>query len=521
MEWEEFLHLKADSAGIKLNAGFKNALSLMENSKKNIFITGRAGTGKSTLLQLFVGITKKNVAVLAPTGVAALNVKGQTIHSFFRFKPYVTVDSIEKVSKNRAEQYKNIDIIIIDEVSMVRADLFDCIDKFMRLNGKKRNLPFGGIQMIFIGDLYQLPPVMSKGEKRMFRDYYKSEYFFDAKTFKNFKAEFIELEENYRQEDAGFIKILNSVRNNTVSESQLEALNNRVKTDFNPEGGVILVPTNALAEEINNTNLKRLYGMEHSYNAILEGDFKKFELPSKEKLVLKRGVQVMLLNNDERKRWVNGSVGIVTSINVYKTTIGVKLANDSEVEVEPHTWKLFKFSYDSKSKKLVSEVTGKFTQYPLALAWALTIHKSQGKTFDKIVLDVGNGMFANGQLYVALSRCRTINGIVLRKKLEKKHVFSDWRIIKFLTGYQYSKSNERMSAEEKTSLINKAIKEKKKIEIVYLKPNDEKSKRVLTPSKVGTLEYLGRNYLGFKGFDSKQGDYRNFRVDRILEIKII
>lgn len=521
MEWEDFLHLKASVAGIKLNTGFKNALDLMENSKKNVFITGRAGTGKSTLLQFFMSITKKSVAVLAPTGVAALNVKGQTIHSFFKFRPDVTVDSIGRVSKNRAEQYKNIDMIIVDEVSMVRADLFDCIDRFMRLNGKKRNFPFGGVQMIFIGDLYQLPPVVSRTEIRMFRDYYKSEYFFDAKAFKNFKAEFIELEENYRQEDAGFIKILNSIRNNTVSESQLEILNNRVKTNFSPEGGVILVPTNALAEEINNSNLKELYGMEHSYNAVLEGDFKKFELPSKEKLVLKRGAQVMLLNNEEGKRWVNGSVGIVTSISAYKTAIGVKLTDGSEVEVEPHTWKLFKFSYDSKSKKLVSEVAGRFTQYPLALAWALTIHKSQGKTFDRIVLDVGSGMFANGQLYVALSRCRTINGIVLIKKLEKKHVFSDWRVVKFLTEYQYSKSNEKMSVEEKTNIISKAIKDKKKIDIVYLKSNDEKSRRVITPSSVGMLNYLGKSYLGVKGFDSMQGDYRNFRVDKMLEIKIV
>jgi len=433
MEWREFLRLKASVLGVKLNPGFVKALDLMENSSRNVFITGGAGTGKSTLLQFFTSVTKKNVAVLAPTGVAALNVKGETIHSFFRFKPGVTVDSIEKLSKSGSVKYKSVDVIVIDEVSMVRADLLDCVDRFMRFNGRSENAPFGGVQMIFIGDLYQLPPVVGEGEERMFKDYYKSEYFFDSKVFKNLSFDFVELEENYRQEDAGFIRILNAVRSDRVSEAQLEALNKRVESDFKAGGSnVFLVPTNALAERINNASLRMLYGREFCFNAVLEGSFNKGELPAKERLVLKRGAQVMFLNNDEGKRWVNGSVGVVCSISAYKTFIGVRLADGREVEVEPHTWKLFKFSYDSKSKRLVSEVAGRFTQYPLALAWALTIHKSQGKTFDRIVLDVGDGMFANGQLYVALSRCKTMNGVVLKRKIEREHVFSDWRVAKFL-----------------------------------------------------------------------------------------
>jgi ATP-dependent exoDNAse (exonuclease V) alpha subunit len=497
----------------------------MERTSKNIFITGRAGTGKSTLLQFFMSITKKSAVVLAPTGVAALNVNGQTIHSFFGFRPDVTVDTIKLLSNQKARAYKSIDMIIVDEVSMVRADLFDCMDRFMRLNGGNDSLPFGGAQMVFIGDLYQLPPVVSESERKMFKEHYKSEYFFDSHAFKNFKAEFVELEKNYRQADLKFIEILNAVRNNTVTEEQLKMINKRVETSFkNSDGYITLVPTNKLAEEINNSNLRSLYGRERVYNATVEGDFDKNAIPVKEKLALKPGAQVMLLNNDKQGRWVNGSVGIVNSIKHGLDDddfIMVKLNDGKEVEVKPFDWELFKFSYDPGKQKLVPEVVGRFIQYPMMLAWAVTIHKSQGKTFDRMIIDVGSGMFANGQLYVALSRCRTIKGIVLRKKLEKKHVFSDWRVVKFLTRYQYSKSNERMSVEEKTDLISKAIKEEKKIEMVYLKSNDEKSRRVVTPSNVGMLEYLGKSYLGVRGFDSKQGDYRNFRVDRILEIKIV
>ncbi len=524
LEWNEILELRAESAGIRLNNGFRQALNLMEKTNKNVFITGKAGTGKSTLLQLFAGITSKKIVVLAPTGVAALNVKGQTIHSFFGFKPDVTLDSIGRVSKEKRELYKNLDMIVIDEVSMVRADLLDCVDKFMKINGKKRTIPFGGTQMILIGDLYQLPPVVSKGEGGMFREYYKSEYFFDAEAFRKFKAEFIELEENYRQEDERFLKILNDIRGNTVSDEELKELNKRVDPDFKPpseDGYVTLVPTNALAEKINNDNLNSLPGNEQVFNAILNGDFKKNELPAKEKIFLKKGVQVMLLNNDEAKRWVNGSVGVVNSINTERDSVTINLLEGSEVEVEPHTWKLFKFSYDSKAKKLVSSVSGRFTQYPIALAWALTIHKSQGKTFDKVVIDVGNGMFANGQLYVALSRCRSLKGIILKKGIEKNHVFSDWRVVKFLTDYQYGKSNEKMSVEDKIALIKKAIEKRREIEIVYLRPNNEKSKRIISPIKVGMLEYLGKEFVGVNAFDSKRMKSVNFRVDRILEMNTV
>lgn len=514
-----------DCPEIKIEGSFRLALELLEKTDKNLFITGKAGTGKSTLLQYFRNTTKKNVAILAPTGVAALNIKGQTIHSFFGFKPGITVDSVRKLTARKADMYKNTDVIIIDEISMVRADLLDCIDTFLKYNGKDGSLPFGGMRMIFIGDLYQLPPIVTYNEKKMFKQHYKSEYFFEADAFSNFPAEFVELDRHYRHSDARFIKLLNAVRNNTAESGDLSAINQRLDPSFNPgasEGYITLVPANRLADELNSAALERLKGRQHTFFARLEGDFSERSVPADEELNVKPGAQIMLLNNDKYDRWVNGSVGSVTSINKDADGadyISVKLLEGSEVKVEKHTWEMFKMSYDQTSRRLVPEVIGRFTQYPMMLAWAVTIHKSQGKTFDKVIIDIGSGIFATGQLYVALSRCRTLEGIVLKKKLEKKHIFTDWRVIKFLTRYQYAKSDERLPLDEKVKIIKEAIKAKSSIEIVYLKANDDKSRRIVMPSSVGNFEYLGRRYLGMEGFDSKRSEYRNFKIERILEIK--
>jgi ATP-dependent exoDNAse (exonuclease V) alpha subunit len=518
---------KTSGSHIEVEGSFKLALELMEHTNKNLFITGKAGTGKSTLLQYFRDTTSKNVAVIAPTGVAALNVKGQTIHSFFGFGPDTTIDSVRKLSERRAQKYKKLDAIIIDEISMVRADLLDCIDHFMRLNGKDGKAPFGGIQMIFIGDLYQLPPIVTYREGKMFREHYKSEYFFDAYAFNGFDAEFVELDKYYRHSDSHFIELLNAIRNNTASEAHFKALNKRVDSAFNPavsEGYVTLVTTNALAERINSSSLAKLGGKAHTYTAEFEGKFERGYMPAEEELTIKIGSQIMLLNNDKYKRWVNGSVGSVTAIE--KGSYGddqilVKLLDGSEVEVDRYTWELYQFAYDSKSKSLTPELVGRFMQYPIMLAWAVTVHKSQGKTFDKVIVDVSSGVFANGQLYVALSRCRSLEGIVLRKKLEKKHVMTDWRVIKFLTRYQYGRSDRKMPLEKKVNVIKSAIREGKRLEIVYLKASDEKSKRVVKPSKVGKFQYLDREYLGMQGFDSLRQEDRNFRVDRILELRSI
>lgn len=422
---------------IELDDKFRAAVALMENSRNNLLITGRAGTGKSTLLEYFRSVTKKNIAILAPTGVAALNVKGQTIHSFFRFKPNITVDTVKKLYPMQRQTYLNIDTVVIDEISMVRADLLDCVDAFMRTNGKDASLPFGGVQMIFVGDLYQLPPVVTKAEEGMFKGPYKSQYFFDSNSFGKLDIQFIELEKHHRQTEEYFIELLNAIRNNVITNEQLDVLNLRLNASFVPDATkmyITLTSTNRVADEINAKELARLGTREHIYTATLGGDFDKKVLPADEILRVKEGMQVMMLNNDKAERWVNGSVGTVIGINSRMTdrdVIIVRLNNSSEVEVAPNTWDMFKFSYNQKEHKLLPKNAGSFIQYPIAPAWAVTIHKSQGKTFKDVIIDIGSGTFANGQLYVALSRCTTLRGIILKRQIERRHILTDPRIVEF------------------------------------------------------------------------------------------
>jgi len=515
-----------ETLGIELNEQFRHALEIMENSDRNVFITGRAGTGKSTLLNYFRETTRKRVVVLAPTGVAALNVKGQTIHSFFGFKPNVTPERVERVRfrSDRNNIYKNLDAIVIDEISMVRADLLDCVDRFLRLNGPREDRPFGGLQMIFIGDLYQLPPVVTGAEKSAFSSLYQTPYFYGARVFESLDMEFVELEKIYRQHDPGFIELLNAIRNNTVTEEQLGLLNRRCLPDFEPSPEdfyVYLTTTNELAERINGRQLDRLRGRLYTFRGTLEGEFGSEYLPTAVELQVKVGAQVMLVNNDPEGRWVNGSVGRVSGIEGGgrgEAAIFVELADGGEVEVAPYTWEIFRFYVEEG--KLKSETVGKFTQYPLMLAWAVTIHKSQGKTFDKVIIDIGQGTFAHGQVYVALSRCTSLQGIVLKKPIQKRHIRMDRRVVGFLTGFQYRKAEESLPLEEKVRLIKKAIRDRSAVEIVYLRPNDERTRRVILPKELGEMEYEGKKYLGLRAFCTRRREERTFRVDRILEMKL-
>jgi ATP-dependent DNA helicase PIF1 len=512
---------------LEFNEAFKKALHLIEFENENIFITGKAGTGKSTLLNYFRETTKKKIVVLAPTGVAALNVQGQTIHSFFGFKPGITYDKIKKkrYGKNSKKNiYKNIDTIVIDEISMVRADLLDYVDRFMRLNGISPDVAFGGVQMVFIGDLYQLPPIVNSAEQEMFKALYASPYFFEANVFKHFPMQFIELEKVYRQKDAHFIDILNAVRNNTITQESLKLLNERFQPSFEPEPHeftIHLTTTNQQAKTINERHLDKLKGRVFSCRGHIEGDFDISAPPTHTELSLKKDAQIMMLNNDPSGRWVNGSIGKIIDIvseEGEKDTLVVMLNNKAVVEVTPFTWELFKYMYDEKSEALRSETIGSFTQYPLTLAWAVTIHKSQGKTFEKVILDIGNGTFAHGQMYVALSRCTSLEGLILRQPVQKRHILMDWRIVNFVTQFQYHISEKKFPIEKKIDLIQEAIVQKRKLEIVYLKASDEKSKRIITPSYVGEMTYSGKKYIGVAGFDAALQEERNFRVDRILEI---
>lgn len=515
------------SRNIELNEQFVKALQAID-AGKNVFITGKAGTGKSTLLRYFRDKTPTNTVVLAPTGVAAVNIRGQTIHSFFRFRPDITVDKVKKKYKKlqNAHLYRQISTLVIDEISMVRADLFDCVDAFLRMHGPKKNQPFGGVQLVMIGDLYQLPPVVTGAEREIFANHYSSPYFFDAEAFSGFEIEIIELEKIYRQNDEVFVRILNGIRNRSIDETMFAQLNTRVQPafEFDPKDMyVYLVTTNAKAEEINVGQLNKLSGKKWNFTGEVRGEFDQKALPAPLVLELKSGSQVMLTNNDREQRWVNGTVGRVTKIEstVEGDIVWVRLETGETVDVYQHRWDMFRFMYNQVSQRIDTETTGSYTQYPLILAWALTIHKSQGKTFEKLVVDMDRGAFAHGQTYVALSRVTTLAGLVLKKPIEKKHLLLDFRVVKFLTGFQYARSETEMSFGEKLAHIKKAIAENRKLELVYLKSNDEKTRRILMPSEVGEMEYLEKMFTGVRGFDELRGEERVFRVDRILALQIL
>ena len=512
-------------ASIEINDRFQCALDILENTDKSVFITGKAGTGKSTLLSYYRSSTRKKVVVLAPTGVAALNVKGQTIHSFFGFKPNVTLQSIRQIRTDRETIYQKLETLVIDEVSMVRADLLDCIDRFLRLNGPLPGRPFGGVQMAFVGDLYQLPPVVTSQERSVFQSMYKTPYFFSARAFASFQMEFVELEKIYRQHDARFIGLLNAIRNRTVDGEGLSYINNRYDPAYEPEPDsmfIYLTTTNSMADEINGQQITRLKGRARTFAGEIEGEFGKEYLPTGTQLKLKKGAQVMMLNNDTFGRWVNGSVGRITGFGKDEdgeAIIRVELVEGDEVEVSPYTWEIFRFFVEEGQIK--SEVVGAFTQYPLMLAWAVTIHKAQGKTFNRAIIDIGRGTFAHGQMYVALSRCTSLEGLVLKKRVEMKHIWMDRAVVDFMTGYQYRRAEQECPAGDRLKIIEQAIRTNSDLEITYLKPDDTKSRRTIRPLKVGEFSYGGKKFMGVRAYCRLRNGERSFRIDRILELKII
>ena len=512
---------------IDFNPEFQSALDMMEETDKNIFITGRAGTGKSTLLNYFYSNTRKNAVLLAPTGVAAVNICGQTIHSFFNFKPNVTLAAIKRkkaAGKENKSLYKKLKTIVIDEVSMVRADLLDCVDKFLRLNGPHAKRPFGGVQMIFIGDLYQLPPVVTSAEREIFRSHYASPYFFSAKVMEQLDLEFVELEKVYRQKDDEFIRLLNAVRNNSITDEDITLFNQRCDPSLTAaaEGFYIsLTSTNALADDINEQRLSQLPGKIWKAQGEISGDFGREYLPTAVELKLKKGAQIMMLNNDSYGQWINGTIGKVQKFakdEEGEDIIVADLDNGETVEISPYTWKIYK--YFLKDEELLSEEVGSFRHYPVRLAFAVTIHKSQGKTFEKVVIDVGRGTFAHGQMYVALSRCTTLEGMVLKNPLKKSHVLMDWLVVKFLTGLQYAKAGLTCTREQKIKILETAFEEKQVVEIVYLKAKDEKSTRIIRPLRVEEMEYNGHPYLGLYAYCLTRKQNRIFNVDRILQISL-
>ena len=428
--------MKKELQPLSLGKEFRAALDLLEKTRNNVFVTGRAGTGKSTLLSLFRNTTHKKTVVLAPTGIAALNVQGTTIHSFFRFpaKPLTRAD-IKKVRFRKL--YEKVEVIIIDEISMVRADMLDNMDMFLRVNRERMSEPFGGVQMIFFGDLFQLPPVVSSdAERQLFQTFYDSPYFFSAKIFEDgFEMQMLELNQTFRQTSRFFIRLLDSVRMNQADYDDLEDLNERHIPDFETQDFYItLSPRNATVDAINARELKKLNTEERSYMAKVFGSFQERRFPAEAILQLKMGAQVMFIKNDPERKFVNGTIGKIVKLEPDEIEVAIENEDGTKkiIKVVQLDWEILRYKIDEKNaNEIQTEVMGSFKQYPLRLAWAVTIHKSQGKTFDKIIIDMGKGAFENGQTYVALSRCRTLEGIVLKNKITPKDVMADERIVDF------------------------------------------------------------------------------------------
>ena len=427
---------------LALSEEFKAVIDQLEHTKDNLFITGRAGTGKSTLLQLFRNTTRKTCAVLAPTGIAALNVKGQTLHSFFGFPPKM-INRYDIQRRKNWRMYCKLDVIIIDEISMVRADMLDNIDIFLRVN-RNVDAPFGGVQMIFFGDLFQLPPVIASDfEKRHFVTHYESPYFFSADivTKTDFEFSMIELHQVFRQDERKFINLLDSIRLNHFDYDDMEELNERV-VDLPEDTAyyITLTSRNKTADEINTQAINKLDTEPFSYTANLTGTFNPRLFPTDPVLMLKVGAQVMFLKNDLQKRFVNGSIGIIRDLTANSIVVSVLDGYETTktFELEKWEWEILKYSNDPANPRAIStDTVGTFKQYPVKLAWAITIHKSQGKTFDKVIIDLGGGAFEYGQTYVALSRCRTFNGIILKRPVKPQDIRVDERVRDFYEMKRY------------------------------------------------------------------------------------
>jgi len=424
---------------IEITPDYEAVIEAIERHDPYIFVSGKAGTGKTTLIGYLREAIPGNVVVVAPTGVAALQVKGVTIHSFFRLPPRLIFPEEDIKPLRDKRLYKDIRLLIIDEISMVRADVVDAMDLFLRENGPQKGKPFGGIQVMFVGDLFQLPPVVSSSDMQVLADRgYEGPYFFCAMALHRKDVTMVELTKIFRQKDTHFANLLNRIRINEDVDEAIDMLNAQCFQNDRvlDEQTITLTTTNARADQINGAGLRALESESKAYIGKTTGKFNVDErnLPSPNHLVLKVGARVMFTATDPGfpKRWVNGTIGVVRELLADKVKVVVQNGPYSNtVEVTGHQWESYRYDHDMMSGKISPSIIGTYVQIPLMLAWAVTIHKSQGKTLDKVKVDLSSGAFASGQVYVALSRCKTIEGISLQRPIEPKDVSCDQEIKRF------------------------------------------------------------------------------------------